>query len=107
MTECKVSISNRDLQKESKIFGKDVDRTLSKYEEKVNAASLFLCQENISLLKNRKKLFELAKQKVDVDGYAYKRKKSRSKVFGASQKITESDVRRVNVMKEVRQQKNG
>ena len=105
MTECKVSISNHELQKESKIFGKDVDRTLSEYEDKVNAASLFLCQENISLLKNGKKLFELAKQKVDADGYAYKRKKSRSKVFGASQKITESDVRRVNVMKEVRQQR--
>lgn len=76
---------------------------MSEYEEKVNAASLFLCQENISLLKNRKQLFELAKQKVDADGYLYRRKKSRSKVFGASQKVTGSEVQRVNVMKEVRQ----
>ena len=78
---------------------------MSEYEEKVNAASLFLCQENISLLKNRKQLFELAKQKVDADGYLYKRKKSRSKVFGASQKATGSEVQRVNVMKELRQKR--
>ena len=73
-----------DLEKHSKIIGKDVDRPLSEYEKHINAASLQLCQENASLLGNRKKLFDIAKQKIDADGYTYKKKTSRSKVFGNS-----------------------
>lgn len=37
-----------------------------------------------SVLGNRKKLFDIAKQKIDADGYTYKKKTSRSKVFGNS-----------------------
>ena len=58
-----------------------MDRPLSEYEKHINAASLQLCQENASLLGNRKKLFDIAKQKIDADGYTYKKKTSRSKVF--------------------------
>ena len=83
-----------------------MNRTLSEYEKQINAASLFLCQENVSLLSNRKKLFEFAKQKIDADGYNYKKKTSRSKVFGSVQKVTAgSEVRKVKIMKEIRQKK--
>lgn len=82
----KVSIIKHDLEQQSKIFGKDMDRNLSEYEKQINAASLLLCQENASLLSYRKRLFELAKQKIDADGYNYKKKTSRSKVFGSVQR---------------------
>ena len=49
-----------------------MDRPLPEYEKHINAASLHLCQENASLLGKRKKLFDLAKQDIDADGYTYK-----------------------------------
>lgn len=49
-----------------------MNRPLSKYESQVNAAAFTLCKDNISLLSDKKKLFDLAKQKVDSDGYDYK-----------------------------------
>ena len=83
-----------------------MDRPLSEYEKQINAASLQLCQENASLLSNRKKLFELSKQKIDADGYNYKKKTSRSKIFGISaQKASGSENQQAKVMKEIRQRK--
>lgn len=74
-----------DLEKHSKIIGKDVDRLLSEYEKHINAALLQLCQENASLLGNRKKLFDIAKQKLTQMDTLTKKKTSRSKVFGNSE----------------------
>lgn len=89
----------------SQIFGKDVDRPLSEYEKQINAASLQLCQENASLLSNRKKLFQLSKQKIDADGYNYKKKTLRSKVFGNSvQKSSGSKFQQAKIAKEMRQE---
>ena len=83
-----------------------MDRPLSEYEKHINAASLQLCQENASLLGNRKKLFDLAKQKIDADGYTYKKKTSRSKVFGNSvQKSAASGFQQANITQEMRQKK--
>ncbi|XP_068758108.1 uncharacterized protein [Montipora capricornis] len=94
-----------DLEKHSKTFGKDVDRPLSEYEKHINAASLQLCQENASLLGNRKKLLDLAKQEIDADGYTYKEKTSRSKVFGNSAQKFASEFQQANIAKEMRQRK--
>ena len=82
-----------------------MDRPLSKYESQVNAAAFALCKDNISLLSDKKKLFVLAKQKVDSDGYDYKKKRSRSKVYGSSaqrDECGETAEKKTKVVKEVR-----
>lgn len=99
------TLTTKELEEGSKIFGKNnFDRPLSTYEMQVNSASLALCQDNVSLLANKKKLFELAKQKVNADGFNYKKKKSRSKVFGLKAQNLEcgSEDKKNKVVKEVR-----
>ena len=51
---------------------------LYEYRSKLNQASFEICMENPTLLKDKGYVCELAKQKVDRDGYSYKKKKSRS-----------------------------
>jgi len=101
------SITTDELEQQSKIYGRNMnlDRQLNNYELQVNAASLSLCKDNISLLSDRKKLFELAKQKVDADGYNYKKKRSRSKAFGTKMQNAESgetEKKKNKTVKEVR-----
>lgn len=70
------------MEKESKIFGKGSDKPLSHYQIEINNAALALCKEDASLLKQRNELFNRAKLKIDQDGFRYKKRQSRSKVFG-------------------------
>ena len=70
------------MEKESKIFGKGSDKPLSHYQIEINNAASALCKEDASLLKQRNKLFNQAKLKIDQDGFRYKKRQSRSKVFG-------------------------
>ena len=51
---------------------------LLKYHTAINEAAFELCKVNPALLIDRKKLSEMAANKVNQDGYVYKRKKSRS-----------------------------
>jgi hypothetical protein len=68
--------------KKRTIFGKDSQRECTKYENAVNDAAYDLCVDDITLVNDRKLLFEKARGKVNLSGYNYKRSKSRSKVFG-------------------------
>ena len=52
---------------------------LTTHQKKMNEASQGLALANPSLLNDRRKLIELARSKVDDDGYTYKHGKSRSK----------------------------
>lgn len=62
------TLTTKELEEGSKIFGKNsLYRPISTYEMQVNSASFALCQDNVSLLGNKKKLFELPKKKVDAD----------------------------------------
>ena len=79
---CVTKIPLSVLEKESKIFGKGSDKTVSHYQVEINNAALALCKEDASLLKNRNEVFNQAKLKIDQDGFRYKRRQSRSKVFG-------------------------
>lgn len=52
---------------------------LTPHQQKMNSASQSIALANPSLLNDRRKLMELARSKVDDDGYLYKHGKSRSK----------------------------
>lgn len=83
-TSSTVSISNEMLESQSKIFGlNNPSMVLTDYQKAVNQASLELCRSNIALLKKRGELLEKARKKVDDEGYNYKKKSSRSTVFGS------------------------
>ncbi len=70
------------LEQESRIFGRSQSRPLSKYEDTINACALICCEQDATLLKDRNRLFKLAKEKADSEGYQYKKQKSLSKVLG-------------------------
>ena len=83
-TSSTVSISNEMLESQSKIFGLNNPlMLLTDYQKAVNQASLELCKNNIPLLKKCGELLEKARKKVDDEGYNYKKKSSRSTVFGS------------------------
>ena len=71
---------NKDyIRKESKIYGKNSARSLSKYEEQINHASAQLCIRNPDLLHDRAYLLKECRKILDDEGYAYKKGKSRSR----------------------------
>lgn len=55
---------------------------LSTYQSAMNKASLKLYLEDPTLINDRGRLIEQARQQVHDDGYQYKKKNSRSKAFG-------------------------
>ena len=71
------------IRKDSVIFqgGK---KPLSTYQSNMNDVSLKLCLDDPTLLKERGKLLALAREQVHNEGYQYKKKKSRSTVFGSA-----------------------
>ncbi len=61
------------------MYGRDPAKPLSPYQVKINSAAKELAVATPNLLDTRHKLLELARAKVDDDGYVYKKGKSRSK----------------------------
>jgi flagellar biosynthesis GTPase FlhF len=55
---------------------------LTKYQLAINKAAYELCLDDPSLLHNRGELINIARKKIDDEGYCYKKKRSRSKAFG-------------------------
>lgn len=51
-----VTVDKEVLERESRIYGRSENWTLSKYEEAINRCALACCEEDVSLLKDRKKL---------------------------------------------------
>lgn len=62
------------------IYGKRSSRPLTGYEKAINEAAIHLALQDPSLVVNKGDLFERAKRKLLMDGYQYKRGKSRSKL---------------------------
>lgn len=82
MKKC-VQVDLTDLERDSKIFGKDAGGTkLTEYQKAINKASRELVQENYALVKNRGELFTLARKKVNDEGYPYSKKIYSSTAFG-------------------------
>lgn len=65
----------------------------------VNKASLELSKTDGTLLLNKGKLFELARQNVFDDGYNYAKKESRSKYFGTTSESEAPKVKRKYILK--------
>lgn len=76
-----VEMDLETIRKDSVIFqgGK---KPLSTYQSSMNDVSLKLCLDDPTLL--AAKLLALARQQVHSEGYQYKKKKSRSTVFGST-----------------------
>ena len=82
MKKC-VQVDLTDLERDSKIFGKDAGNTkLTEYQKAINKARRELVEENYALVKNCGELFTLARKKVNDEGYPYSKKISRSTAFG-------------------------
>jgi len=79
-----VPVNVDNLREESKLYGrKDTnDKSLSEWHKKMNEAAFLLCMDNPSLALRRGDLLQKAREKVDSDGFGYKKGKSRSKRFG-------------------------
>jgi len=61
-------------------YGCKLGKPLTEYQRRVNDASTELCLHNLDLLSNRQLLSEAARERVDKDGYQYKKRKIAIKV---------------------------
>ena len=61
-------------------------KNIFNYQKAVNESAIELAKNDGSLLLNKGKLFEMAREKVFTSGYRYAKKESRSKYFGAASK---------------------
>ena len=77
-----VEVDVKKIKEQSVIYKKCAD-LCSIYEKTINDASLKLCLDNPLLLQERGKLLSLAREKVHAQGYQYRKKKSKSKLFGS------------------------
>ena len=76
------------------MFGRGTrSKPLTEYEQAVNAASLQLSKEDPSLLGQRDKLFEKAREQVRNDGFKFKKGHSRSK-FAETQHKDENTIKK-------------
>jgi hypothetical protein len=91
------------LEQESRIYGRSQSRPLSKYEDTINVCALICCEQDATLLKDRNRLFKLAKEKADSEGFQYKKRKSRSKVFGDGKET--KNPKRLKLVTEERQKR--
>ena len=90
-------LSEKFIKENSKIYGCQGNRRLSKYENEINRSSMNLCLETPSLLSDLKTLLEKSKQVIDANGIVYKKGKSRSHKLNPS---PHSDAKRIKLNKE-------
>lgn len=90
------------MVEKSKIYRNDKGK-LTKYQEAINNAAYELCLDNASLMNNKRELLNLSRKKIDENGYAYKKKRSRSKEFGSG--IVQPEEKKVKVSTEFRQKR--
>ena len=67
------------IRRQSKIYGRNSNRALTKYQSEINDDAYGLALESPVLLESRQQLLQEARKKVDEGGYSYKKGKSRSK----------------------------
>ena len=76
------SQSREYISQQTIIYGRRGTNKITKYQEQVNKAAVSLALDTPSLLGSRQKLLDLARKKVNREGYVYKKGKSRSIHFG-------------------------
>ena len=62
-----------------------------RYHNRMNEYSFQLCLNNPTLCDNKEQLIAMCRQKPDSEGYNYRKKKSRLKVFGYGSTETSSE----------------
>lgn len=92
------------MLEKAKIFRKGTNSSLTRYHTRINEEAGALVLSNPSLLCNRGELLELAREKVISSGYAFVKKKSRSKRL-ASPEEESPKVSRIKISAEVRQKR--
>ena len=78
-----MDVNSEEMEKKCVIFKCE---NLSNYQKAVNESAIELAKNDGSLLLNKGKLFEMAREKVFTSGYHYAKKESRSKYFGTASK---------------------
>ena len=74
-----MQVDVHELRQKSTIYkGLQPGNFLYEYRSRLNEAAFNVALENPTLVANKGALLELAKQKVDKDGYNYRKKRSRS-----------------------------
>ena len=84
----------------SRIFGRNSQRNLTKYQLEMNEVAMHLCLQNPNLLNDRKALLDVSRKKLDESGYCYKKGKSRSKRLSSDDECSLN--KRSKITKEIR-----
>lgn len=82
-----VKIDEKEIQEKSKIYDTskiDPDHKMFNYYTELNKAAFKLALDDPSMVNDKQKLCDLARQMLHNSGYNYKKKTSRSKQFGES-----------------------
>ena len=95
-----MQLQRNEVLEKSRIFKKGNNGTLTNYQQVINNAAYELCLENPNLINSKGELLNLSRVKVDEEGYLYKKKRSRSLAFGASNE--ESKEKRSKISVEIR-----
>ena len=88
------------IREQSKIYGRNSTRKLSRYEEQMNEASANLCLQSPNLLSDRTLLLKECRRVVDEEGYDYKKGKSRSRSLNTS--VASEPPKRKNITEKYR-----
>ena len=82
---CPSGPSSQYIRNQAKIYGRDSERELTKYQRSINDIAAQLALQNPDLLLSKQKLLEEARKKLDESGYDYKKGRSRSKQLSSSE----------------------
>jgi hypothetical protein len=82
------------IRKQAMIYGKNSARDLSRYEQRINEASIQLCLQSPNLLSDRTLLLQEARRVVDEEGYNYKKGKSRSRALNPQADVSSDPPKR-------------
>ena len=82
-----VEMSVDEIKKKSVVYNNSTQR----YHNRMNEYSFQLCLNNPTLCDNKEQLIAMCRQKPDSEGYNYRKKKSRLKVFGYGSTETSSE----------------
>lgn len=97
-----MQLPRNEVLEKSRIYHKGNLGTLTNYQETINKAAYELCLENPNLMNNKGEVLNLSRAKVDEEGYVYKKKRSRSKVFGAVKEQVGEDIKKIKLSAEFR-----
>ena len=84
------------IMENSKIYGRQGNKTLSTYQKEINNTTMNVCLENPSVLSDRKVLLDKARQVTYANGYVYK------KGMSCSHRSQDANVKHLKLNKEVR-----